>query len=647
MNIDHSREVQLLERLPFGICITDEELTILFWNHNLQEITNLPATEVVGRCLTDRFPHLLEKRYLVRLRQVLGGGPPAIFSPQLHPHFFPAPLGNQELRRLLTIAAAIPDQGGRSHLLLTVSDVTQPMQQLQEIATLRETALREIEERKKTESQLRESRQRFLDMTFISADWIWETDRFFRFIYTSGRIKPILGYEPEELLHKNLLDLLVPEVKASHNLLLQEIFSAGRAISELECRVFTRDGRTVDLLISGIPLYDNEGGFSGYRGVAKDITDRRRLEEELLRARTLDSIGLLAGGLAHEFNNQLTAILGGLSLARLQPEGGEALRQALERAERAALRARDMLSSFITFSQGGKPVRRRLEIAPLLREVAAETLAAGAVWVEFLLPPQPPLVEVDELQFRQAVQHIVQNAVEAMERGGRLEIGVSGGETAGGAAAAEPVQITFRDQGHGIAPEHLPHIFDPYFTTREDHRGLGLAVAYSVIKNHNGRIAVESKPGSGTTVRVSLPAATSAPAASPTPLPTSGQGKILLMDDEETIRHLVTDILTQRGYTVQCAEDGQEALAMYRREMEATGVPFAAVIMDLTIPGKMGGKECIRKLLEYDPRAKVLVSSGYSSDPIMANYREYGFAGVLAKPFKVTELYQALHDLLH
>ncbi|HXG64056.1 MAG TPA: ATP-binding protein, partial [Blastocatellia bacterium] len=209
------------------------------------------------------------------------------------------------------------------------------------------------------------------------------------------------------------------------------------------------------------------------------------------------------------------------------------------------------------------------------------------------------------------------------------------------------VKITVRDTGIGIPEEHLDKIFDPYFTTKQTGSGLGLATSYSIIKKHNGHIAVESRPGQGTAFYVYLPASQTqaAPIAQAQGTPRAGKGRVLVMDDEETIRNLAGRILAHLGYEAGLAENGEEAIEMYR-QAKRSGRPFDVVIMDLTIPGGMGGKEAIRRLLEIDPGVKAIVSSGYSNDPVMADFRRYGFKGVVTKPYRIADLGEALHDLM-
>jgi CheY-like chemotaxis protein len=321
-------------------------------------------------------------------------------------------------------------------------------------------------------------------------------------------------------------------------------------------------------------------------------------------------------------------------------------------AEKAAFRAKDLTGQLLTFSKGGAPIRNPLEPGALVRRAAQEVLQGSTVECEFSLPNDLWLVDGDEGQMSQVVHNIVMNAREAMPRGGRLEISVANVELTGSQPPSlregRYIKMSFRDHGPGIPHEHMNKVFDPYFTTKEQSSGMGLATAYSILRKHDGQVMVESVEGQGATFLVYLPASTRpVPVARPMmeQIRFLGRGRILVMDDEEDILSLTQVGLEMLGYEVTAARDGAEAIDHYVRA-RAEGKPFEAVIMDLTVPNGLGGVETIRRLKMLDPTIKAIVSSGYSYDPVMANHREYGFSGVVPKPYRIDELGRALEELL-
>lgn len=385
--------------------------------------------------------------------------------------------------------------------------------------------------------------------------------------------------------------------------------------------------------------------------VSRDITERRKADEEREKMQRLESIGILAGGIAHDFNNLLAGILGNIDLAKMHVKPGDKLYKRLEDTETASLRARDLTQQLLTFSKGGEPVKKDFSVSALLRDSVGFTLSGSNIRCEYLIPEDLWPVNADEGQINQVISNLVINAVQAMPGGGLIIASCE--NTAIGSKDAIPlkkgqyVKITLRDQGTGINEEHLAKIFDPYFTTKERGKGLGLATCYSIIKRHDGYITVESQLGVGTAFHIYLPASPDAVLAEKAEeeKPFISRGRILVMDDEEIVRMVATEMLSTLGHEVAVAKDGAEAIELYIRA-KASGLPFDAVIMDLTIPGGMGGKEAIGRLKEIDPAVKVIVSSGYSNDPIMAHHQEYGFVGSVIKPYMVKDLSEALHKAL-
>jgi two-component system, cell cycle sensor histidine kinase and response regulator CckA len=419
--------------------------------------------------------------------------------------------------------------------------------------------------------------------------------------------------------------------------------------------LLAKDGRELIIADSAAPIRDRESRIVGAVLVFRDITEKQKMEQELLRARQLESIGVLAGGIAHDFNNLLTAILGNISLSKLYVEDGSKVYQKLSDAEKATFRARDLTQQLLTFSRGGAPVKKTTSIADIIRDSVAFTLSGSHVTCRFDIAEDLWPVVIDEGQISQVVNNLILNAEQAMPAGGVITVRCQNtlvhGDDGLPLAEGRYILVSIRDQGGGIPADVLPRIFEPYFSTKETGKGLGLATVYSIIKNHDGHITVASVPGSGTTFSIYLPGTNGAEVAVPkveaeaaAPEAAAQKGRVLIMDDEANIREVAGEMLQFMGYGSAFAKDGEEAVALYRAAM-AGGEPFAAVLMDLTIPGGMGGGEALRHLLELDPQVRAIVSSGYSNDPILANYKSFGFSGIVTKPYKLTDLSKTLADV--
>ncbi len=389
--------------------------------------------------------------------------------------------------------------------------------------------------------------------------------------------------------------------------------------------------------------------------IREQLKREARLEAELVRASKLESLGLLAGGIAHDFNNLLTVVMGNLSLARLNAKMDPESASSLCDAEKATVRARDLTQQLLTFAKGGAPVRAAVALPDVVREVAEFALRGSQSRCQFDIPEDLWPANVDKGQIGQVVQNIVINAMQAMPAGGIIEITLRndrvGAELARVLAPGRYVKLTIADHGPGIPPEDLQRIFDPYFTTKKHGSGLGLATVHSIIKRHFGHVSAESVVGRGTTLSIWLPAAESMPdatvaaATTATPTPKPGPVRILFMDDEELILNVGRTILQRIGYVVTTATDGEAAVREFTRARQE-GRPYDLVILDLTVPGGMGGRQTMERLLKLDPGVRAIVSSGYSHDPVLSDYQAYGFCGVVSKPYEIEVLVHAIERAL-
>jgi signal transduction histidine kinase len=383
----------------------------------------------------------------------------------------------------------------------------------------------------------------------------------------------------------------------------------------------------------------------------EQMAERQRMEDELLKAKKIKSMGVLAAGIAHDFNNLLTGILGYVSLAKVVAQTDAKVVAYLTAAEQACQRATALTQQLLTFAKDGAPVRHTVSLVELLRECVGFVLRGANVRGDIQTAADLWPVDVDAGQINQVIHNIVLNAMQAMPGGGTVQVLAENVVLAAGVPFPLPegryVKITVQDSGRGIPKEVLSNIFDPYFTTKAEGSGLGLTTAYAIVIKHEGYITIASEVDGGTTVVIYLPASQQATVSAQThaSIPLRGSGRLLIMDDEAIVRNVLRQLLESLGYTVECVQDGTEAVAAYQRA-QAAGQPFAVVILDYTIPGGMGGLEALARLRALDPQVTALISSGYANNPVVADWAYYGFSGVVAKPYTIAQLQEALHNVL-
>jgi len=475
-------------------------------------------------------------------------------------------------------------------------------------------------------------------------DGFWLLDLEGKILEVNDSYCRMSGFSREELLSKNLREMLVPDRAAMVTEELRRIIAAGA--ESFETRHRCKDGRLIDLDVSINYMRLEEGRFFAF---FRDITERKKLAEEKIKTGKLESIGLLAGGIAHEFNNALTVIMGNISLVQSDLLQSHPSLDFLTSAQSAALKATDLARQLLTFAKGGEPIKKAVSIGEFLEQTVRSLLHASRIEVQINIQTALWLTEIDPAQICQVIENLVRNAQESMPNGGVLQVGVQNSSLEDNQLynlpAGKYVRFSILDTGCGISAEILPKIFDPYFTTKEAGNGLGLAICYSVIKKHGGWISVESQVGFGSSFTVYLPAAkqVSPPIEEQLGLPEieSNNGRVLLMDDDPAIRELTSIMLVRFGYEVAVSRDGQEALKIYSDAQDA-GNPFNAVVMDLTVPEGLGGKWAVQEILKNDSDARVIVCSGYSNDPVMANFNAYGFRARIHKPFTGDDLHRVI-----
>ena len=520
------------------------------------------------------------------------------------------------------------------------------------------TAIHDITELKRMEGALREKESKYRSLFESAKDGIFILDET-GFTDCNQKGAEMYGLTKEEIIGRSPNDFAPkhqPDGRPSSEVAGEKIQGALSGVPQifewqsLRANAGPLSAFDVEISLSRLEV----GGKMCLHAIVRDISERKRLEQERLKTQKLEAIGTLAGGIAHDFNNLLQGVFGYISLAKLRISDREKSLAALGEAEKALHISVRLTNQLLTFSKGGKPVKKTIDLLPVIENAAKFALSGSRTDCHIAVDEGLWQIDADEGQIGQVIQNIVLNADQSMPEGGQVVI------TARNVPVPVPdalqdleqgryVEIAFRDTGVGIPEKYLGKIFDPYFTTKEKGSGLGLATSYSIIKNHNGRIVVKSEMGKGTTFLIYLPATAAVKReeqARPSEAAPGRTGRVLIMDDEPVILTVAGELIRALGHHAELASQGSEAIAKYR-EAQRSGQPFDVVILDLTIRGGMGGAETLRRLTEIDPGVKTVVSSGYSDDTAIAGYLEQGFKAVLKKPYHVDELREVLNRLMN
>ena len=613
------------------VIVWNPEFKIIRFNHAFEHLTGHNAAEIIGKNLGLLFPESSQKESIDKIKRTSSGEYwESVEIPILHK--------DGDVKIALWNSANIYDADGKT-IIATIA-------QGQNITL-----------RKQAEEALLESEEKYRLLVETAVEIIIVIDIEGKIAYANKAAHKISGYTENELSEINIKNFLpADKLKALTKNLAKRI--AGDMEPRLcEASFISKKGSRVPVEVNSAAIL-KEGKPTGVLITAREITVRKKMEEELLKAQKLESLGVLAGGIAHDFNNLLTAIMGNITLTQMDMQPGSKAFQHLVEAEKASLRARELTQQFITFSKGGEPVKKLTSISGLLKDSVKLTLSGSKVRCDFSIPDNLWKVEIDEGQIRQVINGLINNAKEAMPEGGVVKVSADNISLDPGIkkynlpfSNGTYVKIYIQDQGIGIPEENLAKIFDPYFSTKkmgiQKGMGLGLAMAFSVINKHQGYIDVKSEIGTGTTFYTYLPAFEKevVVAKETGKEQLIAKGRILVMDDEKMVKDVAGKMLSRIGYEVEFAGDGALAIELYKKAKDSPE-PFDVVILDLTVPGGMGGMKTIERLKKIDPDVKAVVSSGYAEDPVMTDFKKYGFSGSIGKPYSMSELEKAVDEVM-
>jgi PAS domain S-box-containing protein len=613
-----------------GIISADLHGTIVSWNPAAEAIFGFQPEEIIGRSTLVLLEEGYRDLYQKGLEDISYGDPVA--------HPIQRPL---ELTGLRKTGESFPLE-----ISLTSWKVG--------LDTHYGFILRDISDRKRLEQSLVAEKDRLVTTLQSLEEGIITTDREGRITFFNPLAEQITEWAHQDALTRPFQEVfrLSHEASRHEDETTLQFSPASSALTDPNAplQLITKHGLQRTISMRETPIRDHSSHLMGTVIVFHDLTDQHRQQDEQQRISKLNSLGVLAGGLAHDFNNLLTTILGNVFVAKLRMIPQDPLAKNLEQAEHACLRAKELTQQLLTFAKGGAPIKTSVELGDLLRKSTIFALSGSSISCHFDIPNDLWPLDADASQLRQVIQNITINARQSMSQGGHFSIRVENTTLhsrptlpSSTLSPGNYVIIAFEDQGTGIKDQDLPNIFDPYFTTKPGASGLGLATAHSIIQQHQGHISVHSEIGKGTTFTVYLPSSYSTVNIDPQVIP-KGRGRILVMDDEQCICRMVEDALTQFGYEVTVVQDGQAAIDLFSEAL-TSGENFDAILLDLTIPGGMGGKEAIQHLRRLDPHVKAIVTSGYSDDPIMSDFQAYGFQGILVKPYKIIDLAKTLESL--
>ncbi len=518
----------------------------------------------------------------------------------------------------------------------------------------------EVTERQAIQKALETERERLAVTLRSIGDGVITTDIEGRVILLNRISEQLTGWTQEEAAGRPIAEVfnIIDEfTRVPREPPVPKVLQYGQVVDLANhTTLIAKNGVERSIADSGAPIRDRESRIIGVVLVFRDITETKRLNEELNKAQKLESVGVLAGGIAHDFNNILTAIMGNLNLAQHLMNPKDKIYPLLGAADKASRRAKSLTQQLLTFAKGGNPVKKTTNLGQIIRETTDFVLHGSSVQCSYDIPTDLWLTDLDPGQMSQVIQNLIINARQAMSAGGQIRIKSSNISTPEAEIfpvldpESKYIKTTISDDGPGIPADIIKQIFDPYFSTKEKGSGLGLAISHSIISKHGGFIKAGSNSEGGTTFTIYLPVTTgeqsnNSPNTAQSLIKPAAGELIMVMDDEKMIREIAKMILETNGFEVITTKDGAEAIEVYQQYQKAKKT-ISAIIMDLTIPGGMGGKEAVTKILALNPQARIIASSGYSNDPVMTDFHSYGFCAAITKPYLINDLLLTITEAL-
>lgn len=502
-------------------------------------------------------------------------------------------------------------------------------------------------ELRETVNKLKLSEEKNRALLMANPDLLFIFDSNYNFIDYKAEVRGELYTEPADFIGKNVKDVLPPEIAELTITKIDQVNSSGIMESyeydlEIDGEKYFFDSRLVKF------------GDDRFLAIVRNISEKKKMDEEAVRSHKLESLGIFAGGIAHDFNNILSAIVGCISLARVKLDNKEKAIMLLDEAEKAGLRARRLTEQLLAFSKGGTPVKQVADLKEVVMESADFIMSGSRTALAYNIDEDVLESEIDRGQIGQVIQNIILNASQSMPSGGVITISIEKrtlhSSNTLSLSPGDYVAVEIKDEGQGIETRNLKKIFDPYFTTKKDGNGLGLTICHSIVKKHGGGIDVKSIIGKGSIFTIYLPACSGE--NSEKEILAAGQNRsnlknlsILIMDDEPQLRYIMQEVLKDEGAVIHSVSEGGEAIDLFEK-MSYSDKPVDLIIADLTIPGGMGGLEAIRLIREQGFPFKAIVISGYSNDPVMSDYKSYGFDAYIAKPFTSDELLNTVKKVM-
>ncbi|MBD3346711.1 MAG: PAS domain S-box protein [Chitinivibrionales bacterium] len=625
----------IIDMSPFAMWVADRQGTVIKTNRTLRETINLSDDAIIG------------KYNVLGDENLKAGGVMPLVKDVFHKHIparFTIPWKVEQ-------AGDVDFSGGRNMYI----DVSMyPILDME--GGLRNVVCQwiDISEQKQAQLDLIAERERLAVTLRSIGDGVITTDTHGRVVLMNREAETLTGWSLEEAQGRLLGEVFIIVNEISRETCenpVDKVLSSGEVIELANhTLLIARDGAERVIADSGAPIKDNEGSIIGVVLVFRDTTEKQRMQDAMQRAARLESLGILAGGIAHDFNNLLGGIYGFMDMAGDESSEPE-VREYIQRSMATIDRARSLTSQLLTFSRGGTPVKKVAHLFPFVKETAKFALSGSTVSPVFDIQSDLWSCDFDQNQLGQVIDNLVINAQQAMPLGGEIRISAANVTVKAAKHQTLPaggyVKLSIEDQGIGIPHDLQDKIFDPFFSTKTKGHGLGLATCFSIIDRHGGSIDVDSAPGEGSVFHVYLPAAghrDTTGLVKPV-LRHRGKGTIIVMDDEAVMRDITRHILESFGYSVVCTTTGREAIDALQKEIRGHR-SVRAMILDLTIPGAMGGKEAVGEIRTIDPTLPVFVASGYSEDPIMANPSKYDFTASIPKPFRKAELAEVFEKYL-